>query len=387
MRIEFSILLLTVAMFAACSKDSPTAQPQPEPPFVEPTPERVEYTRSNVVYYGDEGYTGVSDMWKIMLYTDMEIDPAGNPVGPGKLICISCNAPLSEGMDLDVLAGTYTMSRTSNDFSAGTFNDGRLMTIDLPDGSISMPDFSFYGELAEGQTDFDPDLLREGYCSVVRNVDGTYTISGIMTGTKFLKRYFSYTGMIEPVNRSETPDESLPNSNLTEDIRLEGMTQARLQDMGDYFFLQDNSYRMFRLMLAEPGVDISASQASGDGRYLKLEIFVENDADVEQGLPVGEYTMSTREENGGIYREQIRPWRVLPGLPDKFNNPDGSWYQHITSAGTMPQYARLTGGRIVVEAIEGVEGGRRIRIELTDCDAATPHRVECCVDMIGKNII
>ena len=96
---------------------------------------------------------------------------------------------------------------------------------------------------------------------------------------------------------------------------------------------------------------------------------------------------SDLEENGGIDRDQIRPWHVLPGLPDKFNNPDGSWYQHITSAGTMPQYARLAGGRIVVEAIEGVEGGRRIRVELTDCDAAAPHRVECTVDMIGKEIV
>lgn len=387
MRIELSTFMLTAAMLAACSNDSPTPQPQPEPPFVEPTPERVVYTQANVVYYGDEGFTGVSDLWKVMLYTDMDIDPAGNLVGPGKLICISCNAPLSEGMDLDALAGTYTMSQSSNDFSAGTFNDGRLMTIDLPDGSISMPDFSFYGEPADDATDFDPDLLREGYCSVVRNDDGTHTVEGIMTGTKFLKRYFSYTGIIEPVDRSETPAESIPNSNLTEDIRLEGMTQARLQDLGDYFFLQDGSYRMFRLMLAEPGVDISTSQASGDGRYLKLEILVEHDADVEQGLPAGEYAMCVREENGGIDRDQIRPWHVLPGLPDKFNNPDGSWYQHITSAGNMPQYARLAGGRIVVEAIEGVEGGRRIRIELTDCDAAAPHRVECTVDMIGKKIV
>ncbi len=143
MRIELSTFMLTAAMLAACSNDSPTPQPQPEPPFVEPPPERVVYTQANVVYYGDEGYTGISDLWKVMLYTDMEIDPAGNLVGPGKLICISCNAPLSEGMDLDALAGTYTMSQSSNDFSAGTFNDGRLMTIDLPDGSISMPDFSF----------------------------------------------------------------------------------------------------------------------------------------------------------------------------------------------------------------------------------------------------
>ena len=76
--------MLTAAMLAACSNDSPTPQPQPEPPFVEPTPERVVYTQANVVYYGDEGFTGVSDLWKVMLYTDMDIDPAGNLVGPGK---------------------------------------------------------------------------------------------------------------------------------------------------------------------------------------------------------------------------------------------------------------------------------------------------------------
>lgn len=385
-RLRAVAALCAIALLSACNDDTTSEQPVPEPPFIEPVPEWIECTEANVVYYGDEGYTEVSDLWKVLLYTDMEIDETGNPIGPGQIVSISCNAKLADAPDAANLVGTYTTTLSTSDFRPGTFNDGRMQSIDLPDGTVEIPDFSFFGDLAEGETSFDADLLREGYCQVELNDDGTYTISGIMVGTKYLKRYFRYTGPIEPVDRSEQKPETVPNSNLTEDIVLEGFTQARLQDMGDYFFLQDESYRLFRLFIADEGVDISQTNASGDGRYLKLEFFVEWNADVAQGMPVGEYKTCTRNEDGGIDRSEIVPWRTVPGKPDKFTDPDGSWYQKITSTGGMPEYARLTAGKVIVEEIAGVEGGRRISVELADSDTEQPHSVKCVVDMVGTQI-
>ncbi|MDE6861295.1 MAG: hypothetical protein K2J31_00920 [Alistipes sp.] len=378
--------LLAVVLLSACNDDEVLEQPTPEPPFVEPVAEMIECTQANVIYYGDEGYTEVSDLWKLLLYTDMEIDGAGNPIGPGQIVCLSCNVKLADAPDAANLVGIYTATMSTSDFRPGTFNDGRMQSIDLPGGVVEIPDFSFFGDLAEGQTTFDADLLRDGYCQIQSNDDGTYTVSGIMVGTKYVKRYFTYTGAIEPVDRSEGNQEALPNTNLTGDVVFDGFTQARLQDLGDYFFLQDQSYRMFRLTLADEGVDISGSYPSGDGRFLKLEFFVEWEADVTQGMPVGVYQTCERADNGGIMRSEIVPWRTVPGKPDQFTNPDGSWYQSITSAGEMPEYARLLTGRVSVGDIAGVEGGRRIEVELMDCDTEQPHSVRCVVEMVGTQI-
>lgn len=379
-------IVCAVALAYACNDDKTEVQTTPEPPFKEPEPELIECTEANVIYYGDDGYTEVSDLWKVLLYTDMELDEVGNPIGPGQMVCISCNVTLGEEPDLANLVGTYTATTSTSDFRPGTFNDGRLMTIDMPGGAVEIPDFSFFGDLAEGQTTFDADLLREGYCQIKANDDGTYTVSGIMVGTKFLKRYFTYTGPIDPVDRSEQKQESVPNTNLTEDIVLEGFTKARLQDIGDYYFLQDQSYRMFRLFVADEGVDISQTHASGDGRYLKFEFFVEWEADVTQGMPVGVYQTCVRNDDGGIYRSEIVPWRTIPGKPDQFTNPDGSWYQKITSDGGLPEYARLATGKVTVEEIEGVAGGRRIIVDMQDCDADNPHSVKCSFEMVGQQI-
>lgn len=385
-RLRAAASIFALALLCACDDEKTTEQPSPEPPFIEPVAEMIECVNANVVYYGDDGDTEVSDLWKVMLYTDMDIDNTGNPIGPGKIVCISCNVDLADGLDVTKLPGTYTATTSTSDFRPGTFNDGRMQTIDLPGGAIELPDFSFFGDLAEGETSFDADLLRGGYCRIADNGDGTYTISGIMVGTKFIKRYFTYTGTIDPVDRSDGKQELLPNTNLTGDIALEGLAKARLQDMGDYYFLQDQSYRLFRLMVADEGVDISQTNASGEGRYLKLEFFVEWDADVEQGLPEGVYPMCKRNDDGGIYRSEIVPWRTLPGKPDQFNSPDGSWYQKITADGGMQEYARLAAGKVTVERIDGVDGGRHIIVELQDCDTAAPHTVKCEIDMVGTQM-
>lgn len=59
---------------------------------VNPAPEVVEFVNSNLVYWGDKDGVG-TDHFVLTLYTDMEVDATGNPIGPGKIMAFSLNVP------------------------------------------------------------------------------------------------------------------------------------------------------------------------------------------------------------------------------------------------------------------------------------------------------
>ena len=52
----------------------------------------VEFVNSNLVYWGDKDGVG-TDHFVLTLYTDMEVDATGNPIGPGKIMRSSLNRP------------------------------------------------------------------------------------------------------------------------------------------------------------------------------------------------------------------------------------------------------------------------------------------------------
>ncbi|MRZ22634.1 hypothetical protein GKD62_25315, partial [Parabacteroides distasonis] len=84
----------SVCALTACS-DNDTENPEGEKTGGEngkPTPETVEFINSNLVYWGDEDGVG-TDHFVLTLYTDMEVDAAGNPIGPGKIMAFSLNVP------------------------------------------------------------------------------------------------------------------------------------------------------------------------------------------------------------------------------------------------------------------------------------------------------
>ena len=70
--------------------------------------------------------------------------------------------------------------------------------------------------------------------------------------------------------------------------------------------------------------------------------------------------------------EDIVPYRIVPGYPDKFTSSSGTWYQYM-EAGQWVRYARITGGTLTVER---PDGRYRITAEFTDC-AAPAHRITC----------
>lgn len=310
----------------------------------------------------------MSDHYLLTLYTDMSVDDAGNLVGPGEIVSISLNAALlAEGAEPMLPAGRYEEPYNSNSFLPETFNEGYLTSIDLPDGRVERPTNSFYGKLAEGETTFDPDLLREGYCDVQLNDDGTYAIKGILVGTKFLKRYVFYTGELTVIDRSVGGDPKIPNTTLGGDFALPAFAQAYLRDDRDTFWLQDESYRQFTLVLTESAA--AGAQPSEEGAALRVVFFVEWTDDANDGIPEGLYRVTELTETGGIDRENIRPGNIRPGTPDTFTSPTGSWYRK-TENGQLTEYARIDGGTMKVE--RGADGSHTLTIDFTDCDG---HRV------------
>ena len=92
----------SVGVLTACS-DNDAENPEGGKPGgedVNPAPEVVEFVNSNLVYWGDKDGVG-TDHFVLTLYTDMEVDATGNPIGPGKIMAFSLNVPpfASEGAD------------------------------------------------------------------------------------------------------------------------------------------------------------------------------------------------------------------------------------------------------------------------------------------------
>ncbi len=382
----FFALTAAIALCGCSDSDETGGNPSGPvtPPFEEPVPEQVVFTNANLVYYGDDGYTETSVSYELSLYTDMQIDDMGNPIGPGKLMRISFNAEFpKEGEPLALPAGRYNEPFNSGAFPPFTFNEGYLDQLNLPTGLVELPRNSFYGDLAAGTTEYTPDLLREGFCDVKQSEDGTYTVEGILVGTQFMKRYFSFKGQIEVVDRSEE-DGNGPNSNLKGDILLGDIEKARIEDLGNPYYLDgpdpenpdkpnNQSYRAFRLYLAEQGVDLTGEYPSGSGKWLQIRFFVPYDTDVREGVPAGKYTMTQLEDGGYIDRWNIVPFNIVPGTPDLFTPPTGTWYQRYAGE-FLRDYARIDGGTMTVSRT--ADGGHTFEIDFTDC-SSVPFHVRC----------
>ena len=348
--------------FSACDKEQQQVAGEP---FVPREPQRIEFSAIEVTYHGDDIGEALSDGWLIRLRTDMEIDDAGNPIGEGAVMQLLLNAPYDaeQSADVEYITGSYTVQTNSGDFSPMSFVPGYMTTIDLPGGRVEVADGSFFATLDEGSTVMNYDLLDEGSLHITINDEGVVTIDGVVAGSKFLKRYFSWSGNFEITSEVE---EGVPNSTIDQDVELNDFTQAQLQDRGDIFYLKDESYRSFLLFMADDGIDLATGRPQGSGRVLRLELLVPWSTDKADGIPAGVYTMLQRNEDTSIDRDQVVPYRLVPGLPDLFSYPyiAGSWYIDM-EGGEWRDYARLVGGELRVE--RGDDGSHVLQFELTEC--------------------
>ena len=312
------------------------------------------YVNANLVYYGDYGSEGTSDWWVLTLYTDMEVE-GGYPIGPGQMVALSLNTVYNPDQTADpaMIAGTYHAQSGSMDFSPGTFMPGYEETLSLPTGGdLVIASDTFYADIAEGETEFDADCISYGDIAVTANGDGTYTVSAILTGDQYLKRYVYYSGPLKAVDGSYDPEANIPNSNLTSDLQLDGstFTKAKLIDYGPSFGIPTGlkeRYKKYCLIIAEDGIDLSQERPSGTGRLLRIETFVPDASTLETGLPAGEYTIAKQLPDGGILGEDITTFTIVQGYPNRFEDNYGTWYQELKD-GAWVNYARITDGTMSV---------------------------------------
>lgn len=374
----YVILAVILVMLGACEKPEQPHQPEGSDPnqgFVEAVPDTVTFTNADFIYYGDITGESQTDDWVVKLYTDMEIDELGNPIGPGTVTQLQLNAEIDESQVADPpkLIGVYREMMNSGNFVPGTFVSGYMVTMDLPGQTIEMADGTFYADLAEGSTQMDYDLIDEGAISVTPNDDGTYTIEGVLVGKKYTKRYFRWTGNVEA--RNAVPDE-IPNSTLQQDLTGLTFSQGQLQDKGDYFYRMDETYRCLLIYLADQSVDMSSYRPAGDGAVLRLEVLVPWEVDIaNDGVPSGTYRMTYRNPDTSIDKDNIVPGVAIPGLPNVFAEwkVSGAWYYELEAGVWSQTYARIDEGEIVID--NHGDGSYTISYDLLDCQVA-PRKIQ-----------
>lgn len=364
-------LSIASTLLLGCTTDN-TPEQLPEG-FTEKIPEEILFTNAEIAYMGDDIGEQTSDGWLLKLYTDMEIDSAGNPIGPGCVMQILLNVPYNPEQvpSTALLRGLYSAQPTSSTFSPGTFVDGYMQYIDLPGERLELPDASFFATLEEGSTKMDIDLLDDGSVRIAGAGDD-FVVEGVLVGQKCIKRYFSWNGKLEPTSYAEPV---VPNSTLTEDLSLTNLSQLHIQDRGDYFALRDESCRVLLLYLTEEGFSFEWGKPVGSGELLRLELLVPWSWDATEGVPEGTYPMLARNQNTSIDRTALTPYHAISGLPNSFTYPywSGCWFVEMASGEWTTRYARIDGGEVSVE--RGEDGSHHIRCTLLD-STATPYKVE-----------
>lgn len=368
------ILALCGVASVACSDNGSTVSPGDGNDF--PVNEPVEFVSAKLIYLGQGGLTNAC-VFDLTLYTDMEFDESGNPIGPGKLLHLDFNAtPFGEGeTNFIIPAGRYKSADTSYLYDPFTFNWGYMRWRDTPKGTVEVPEYTYFGELAEGETAVTPDLINYGAFEVSVADDGTYTIVGCVVGcgsnATCRKHNFTFTGKMEAEDLSNYVAASA-DTTLDSDIELRGFTRARLKDLGDLYFIQDNSYRAFDLLLSDSAEADFGLEWPTVGRMLRVTFIVPFDADVNNGVPAGEYVMMTDNGDGGVERKEIVPYKLRPGVPGKYTKPNGTWYLSYYND-TLVEYGRISSGKVTVERSGDAH---KFTMDFLDC-AQTPHRVTC----------
>lgn len=366
--------LLSIISYCGCSeKELPQKDKGPSGSdivdgFTEAVPDTISFSNAEFIYNGDDIGEGLSDGWVVKFYTDMKIDDSGAPIGPGCLMQLLLNVRYdkAQSADPEFLPDTYTPMASSTDFSPGTFVNGYMTYIDLPTGRMEMADATFYADVQNGTTELKHDLIDEGRIYITDNGNGIFSINGVLVGDRFTKRHFKWTGKVDPQN---AVPQGPQNSTITADIKDLDLTKGLLQDKGDCFYLQDNSYRCYLLFLGSDGIDLSASKPAGTGELIRLEVLVPWESRLEDGVPAGTYTMTARNADTSVDRDSIRPGAAVPGLPNRFSYPyiSGSWYISMQDGSWSDRYARIDTGTITVSREE--DGRHTVAYDLKDCQS------------------
>lgn len=347
-----AIALAAATAFGSCQKVNNPTPPAGGTEYEEPVPETIQFTDATIAYRGDKYMIGSSVVYDITLHTGMKTNDNGEFASPGKMLRIElyATAPADEN-DLTVPAGRYLPSPNEYSFVPYTFGDGYIREIEMPGAVLRLPRGTYYAEIEDSSSDFTPDLITLGGLEV-EFADGKYTIGGILVGEKCIKRYFTYTGDVEAEDRRDSDDDELPNTTLMKDVALPQFTASRMIDRGNQFAVSNPDARHIEIYLATDGIDLAPTYPTGSGTLLRIDLTVPYDSDVAvDGIPDGTYKVVERI-GGGISRDDLVPGNIMGGNPGNFAQPNGTWY-YVFDAGTLAEYACISGGTVTVTRVEG----------------------------------
>lgn len=367
-----NIILSTLAALALLLLSCNTPITEEPEGFVEKQPEEVVFTHAEVAYMGDYAGDSKVDGWMLRLYSTVEHNEEGALVGPGVVTQILLNSPHNpqQEAEISLLRGIYTAQKSSADFSPGSFINGYIHYVDLPNEKIELPEATYWAEIEEGSTEMDIDIVDDGAVQISGS-GNHFVVEGTLVGPKCLKHKFSWSGTLEP---TEYVESEVPNSTLKGDLTLGGLSHLWILDRGDYFVLRDESCRSLLVFLTDEGVTVKGEEPSGTGRLLRLELLVPWSWDATQGLPEGTYPMLTRNADTSIDRVALTPYHSVPGLPNRFVNPywAGAWYVEYAE-GEWSEYARIKSGGVTI--VRGANGSHTISCTLQD-STPSPYQIE-----------
>ena len=384
MKVKYITCLLISLLSVLAVGCEPSASYTPED-YTEREPQTIIFNNAQFSYMGDVMGDESFDGWLVKFYTDMEIDLVGNPIGPGcvmqLLLNVDCNKV--QKPNAEFLEGIYISQQNSGDYSPNTFVWGFMDYIDLPGGRIELADATFYADIEEGQTEMDVDLIDDGAIEIVPNKDGTYTFEGILVGKKCVKRHFSWRGEVDAKSYVTTPT---PNSTIVEDVTLSAMTQMLIRDVGDCFYVGNESYRCFEMFLASESIGFEWGKPVGSGQVLRLDVLVPWGSKIEDGVPEGVYEFITRNADTSIDKNSLVPFSAIPGLPNRFTAPywSGCWYVEYNEGAWSDDYARIDSGSLRIERRE--DGAHRVVAALLDCSEPA-HTVSIDVVIENENLL
>ena len=257
------VLILSAAAWImtmpACSNDNKN-EGNPDPSIV-PTQD----VTTEAFYKGDIYGSGAGNLW-IYFISDMEYDAdLKDYIGPGYILCLDFNTTLAENADFATLAaGTYT-----SDYSADSHQP---FTLNIANGD------SFLSQYDSGGSTKTQNIAG-GSVTVSLN-KGYYCIDADLQLEDGSKYTYSFIGNISFLNRSKEGQ----MSNLTQDVSVDGMTQALLAYVGMAF---TETSDLYTVIIAGPDYDLDNNFGLSDALTLSLNVTPGSSKEI----PAGTYTL------------------------------------------------------------------------------------------------
>lgn len=333
--------------------------------------------RAEMKYWGwYQSYMVLVDKWYLVLSDaqDLKYDINTDHYSGGSYVLVLClhTEPSASQYEPSYsgFEASYSYPSSDYDIYPGEYEVGYYRPFDHPYLGTQYQNFgSYYVDLTKEE--YEADYLQDGQFSIRDLGEGRIRVEGTVCGSKFTKRTFEYEG---EYLKGEFDIASAENSTLTRDISLgrEDLPNIYIKDEGHPFgiFMTDNACRNYYVYLYEDGVEFSENGkiCGGHGKVMLLNLYV--DWDANGMIPAGKYSLTDRNPDCSIDRENGVPFRFVQGYPHRFSNPQGCWFFQQDAEHWAGEYGMVMDGTV---EISYNQGKLAIEADLIDCGNPAKH--------------